>query len=262
VNGIFALRVFLSFLVGGSFVVILIRASKLFSYRIAAAIMSTPTTVFVGLIFLTWQEGVQATRNILPQLIIFILCSVLFAYLFSFGNKHRAYRSRLLAGLLGWLVAATVAAVSTRGINIFNAVILGCLFLVGFHLLFISTFHMKSTRIKAAPEHLLYRFFASGILMSIAVISAKLLGSFFGFIASTLPVMYTLSLSFILKDQGVDYLHNLVCTIPKMVVSILIFQVSLWWLLAIYDPYIAFLGAWLLSLCYAVIISRTLAPAK
>jgi hypothetical protein len=258
VNSIFVLRVALSFLVGGSFVLILIRASKLFSYRIAAAVMSTPTTVFVGLIFLTWQEGVQATRDVLPQLIIFILCSVLFAYLFSIGGKRRTYSSRLVSGLIGWLVAALLTAATTRGITIINAVVLGSLFLAAFHILFTITFHTKKIKTKRAPEHLLYRFFASGMLMSIAVISAKLLGPFFGFITSTLPVMYSLSLSFILKDQGVVYLHNLVRTIPKMVVSILLFQVALWSLLAIYNPYIAFLEAWVLSLCYAVIISRTL----
>ncbi|MHB1865395.1 MAG: DUF3147 family protein [Candidatus Saccharimonadales bacterium] len=227
----FAIKAILSFIVGGSFVSLVIWISEHSGPTIGGAIAGIPQTILISLASICLTEGSVATKiasNVIP---VILLASILYAYTFiqsarSIDGKNKHLLAILLA-MFVWLVAALIIHFIFHTSNIIVTSITGIFGIMIAHFIFKGWRSANPKSLKRSRHIYIVRFFISGAVVLAAVLAAKLLGPLWGGVISGFPATFSTSLYFLNKSQGCKFTEGFAKRLPLATISTLIFAVIL-----------------------------------
>ncbi len=248
---IFLLRIVLSFLVGGGYMVLILWLAKRFGHRASSALLSTPTTILVGSAFLIWQEGAGTLRDSLPSAALYMAPITIFTVGFMLG---KSVLSRIIISLLVWFPVALLVRLFFSEISALPALIIVSAWLFVSDIIFRKIFTVKKIKAAKPKNHNLIRFCVAGFLIAAAVIVSKLLGIFWGVLVATMPVMFLLSMSYFYIDYGSGYLENFAIKSPRILFGIVVFIFCLWASLGVVPVFLAYLVSWIASAVWAYFV--------
>lgn len=191
-NTVFALKVILSFFVGGVYAIgATVIADKLGS-KIGGLISALPSTVLFGLLFIAWTQSVQVSvsaMTIVPAT-IGLACVYLVTYVTLV--KKNVWLAVLVAGLI-WAVFA-YGLLALHVTNLFLSILIFCVF---FCIAYVFINHIytipakQGNKITYTTKILLLRGIISGGVVAFSVLMAKIGGPVLGVMFSTFPAMFT-----------------------------------------------------------------------
>lgn len=228
----FAIKVILSFIIGGAFVSTVIWLSEHLGSRIGGAIAGIPSTILVSLASIGVTEGSKAVYKASTIIPIVMVIALFYAWTFVFSARaiKKATDKHLKAtgiALLVWLVAAVIVHAIFANSNIVESVIV---FIIGACLAYLSFSRLRSAKPKkiTLPSNIFaIRFLIIGSVVALAVIFARVFGSTWGGIISTFPASFATSLYFLNKSQGCAFTEGFVKRLPASVVGVIVFIVIL-----------------------------------
>ena len=253
----FALKVILSFLVGGVYVSGIIWFSEKLGSRVGGALTGVPNTVLVSLVFINVTEDPRATKlatSIIPVMLIAVL---LYAWVFiktaSLTNKSRHLFSTATA-TIAWLLAAAVLRQSFAKTGFAYIVILTLVGIMLFQYVF-HTYAVVVPKKRMLPNSIyIVRFLATGAVIATAVVAARYLGPLWGGVISGFPATVVAVLYFLSKSQGSEFAKSFVKQLPLSVISSLIFVIVLHQTLTRTSTYLSFLISMAGALIYTLLL--------
>lgn len=192
---IFFIKLFLSFLVGGSYILISTIAADKLGSKIGGLITGLPSTVLFGLLFIGWTQTSEASveaTTLIPA-IIGVACLFLITYVYLV--KQNVWLA-IFAAILVWAIAA-YALIAAHITSFFISItIFFVLFLVAHifvtRILTITT--SKGNKIVYSPKIMLLRGLFSGLIVALSVILAKASSPLLGGIVSAFPATFSSTL--------------------------------------------------------------------
>ena len=253
----FALKVILSFLIGGGYVSGIIWFSEKLGSRVGGALTGVPNTVLVSLVFINVTENPQATKlatSIIPVMLIAVL---LYAWVFvktaSLTNKNRHLFATATA-TMAWLLAAAVLRQSFSKAGFVHIVIFTLVGIMLFQYIF-HTYAVILPKKRMLPNSIyIVRFLVAGAVIATAVVAARYLGPLWGGVISGFPATVVAVLYFLSKSQGGEFAKSFVKQLPLSVISSLIFVVVLHQTLTRVSTYISFLIGMACALIYTLVL--------
>lgn len=224
----FALKVVLSFLVGGAYVSGVIWASEKLGSRIGGAIAGLPSTILVGLAFIDLTEGPVAVHSAVAVVPLMFFATLIYGLVFmnsveKIKHKNKAFLATLVA--LGvWLVIILgIRKFSDFSfLSVVSATFIG---LLGFKYAFRNFQTIVPSNI-ILPKHIyFFRFVIGGAVIAGSVLAARYAGPQWGGIVSCVPAVLGSVLYFLSKSQGGKFLQGFLRRLPMGYISSLIFMV-------------------------------------
>jgi hypothetical protein len=257
----FALKVILSFLIGGGYVLAVVLFSERVGSRIGATIAGLPSTILIGIIFIILTSGSAAGRTALAIVPLMFSATLLYALVFIVITAKLTGRKRLISGVLiatfVWLVFS-LAIRQMASLPFWTIASLGTLSLIAFSIGLRKFRSVDTNRVKLPKSTHLLRFLIGGAIIATSVLAAKFLSPTWGGIVASFPAMLGVILYFLDKTQGNLFLRGFIQSLPVGYVSSLLFIVVTYILLATVRPVISIA----LGMLAAVIYTYTLASSK
>ncbi len=188
---IFIYKLTLSFLIGGSWVVIATVLADKFGSKIGGLISGLPSTVMFGLFFLAWTQNTEVAvkaTTIIP-IVGGINCLFLVSYMYL---VKKSLSKALLSSLFLWSIFSYFLV----RINFNNYVIS----LGGYVLLLVTSFYLaekvlkipsvKGRKIRYTPSLVIIRSLIGGVIVALAVYLGKIGGPILGGMFSMFPAMF------------------------------------------------------------------------
>lgn len=203
---IFILKLLLSFLIGGSWVILSTVFADKFGSKIGGLITGLPSTVIFSLLFLAWTQSphfaVQAT-TVSP---ISFGIGTLFVLSYIILVKKNIWTALIVSFLIWFILAIALVLIN------FNNYSLSLIsYLISFIIFFISVEYIlkiksiKGKKIIFTSKNIFLRGFLSGFIIAIAVIMGKIGGPIFGGIFSGFPAVFTSTMLITYFSQGADF---------------------------------------------------------
>ncbi|HUD10434.1 MAG TPA: DUF3147 family protein [Candidatus Saccharimonadales bacterium] len=262
----FALKVLLSFIVGGLAVSAVVWTSERLGSHIGGAIAGIPTTISLSLIFICFTEGSSTARASSVIIPVIILVGLLYTFVFTQAARYMNIRNKQLGATLiatmAWLVAAVIVRFVFANANLLVTVLV---FLVGVVIakyLFRNLRSAKPKKLNLPNSTYAVRFLVAGGVVASAVLATRLLGSLWGGVVSTAPAIASISLYLLYKSQGSAFTEGFVKRLPLSYVSAVVFVVILHTTLTHVPTYLAFLLGIIGSLTYTYILLIVNKPTK
>jgi hypothetical protein len=191
VDRVFLLKLFLSFALGGFWVVLATVLADKLGPKVGGLVSGLPSTVALGLFFLGWTQNAGAAVQAAAVVPLLAGINSLFLTNYVYWVK-KSVRLAVLSSLALWFVLAAVL-VSAR----FDDFTLS---LIGFGILFLSSFFLmervfqivsvRGRALRHAPRLILGRALGGGLAVSLAVYLGKVGGPLWGGVFSTFPAMF------------------------------------------------------------------------
>ena len=188
---VFLLKLFLSFALGGFWVVLATVLADKLGPKVGGLVSGLPSTVALGLFFLGWTQSTGAAVQAAAVVPLLAGINSLFLANYVYWVK-KSVRLAVLSSLALWFVLASVL-VSAR----FDDFTLS---LIGFGILFLSSFFLmervfqivsvQGKVLRHAPRLILARALGGGLAVSLAVYLGKVGGPLWGGVFSTFPAMF------------------------------------------------------------------------
>ena len=253
----FALRVILSFAVGGGYVSGIIWLSEKLGSRIGGALAGVPNTILISLVFINITEGPKSTKLAITIVPAMLVVTLFYAWVFVKAyslTKPKRYLFVSVIATLAWLVVSAILRKSLSKTDFVYIVILG---LAGISL-FQYALHqyavvMPKKRVLPSSVYMA-RFLVSGAVIAAAVVVARYSGPLWGGVVSSFPATVVTSLYFLSKSQGSEFAKSFVKRLPLGVISSLIFIIVLHLTLTRLPTLISFLLGMSCSLIYTFIL--------
>jgi hypothetical protein len=189
VDRVFLLKLFLSFAVGGAWVVLATVSADKLGPKVGGLVSGLPSTVALGLFFLAWTQNTGAAVQAVVPLVAGINSLFLANYVYW---VRKNVRLAVLSSLTLWFVLAA-ALVSARFDDFAVSLIgFGFLFLLSFYLMerVFKIVSVQGKVLRHAPRLILARALGGGLAVSLAVYLGKVGGPLWGGIFSTFPAMF------------------------------------------------------------------------
>lgn len=223
----FAIKLVLSFVVGGSWAILVSVAADKFGSKIGGLIAGLPSTLLFGLFFLGWTQNTQAAvtaTNVVPAAGImsnvFLLLYVLLI--------NRGLIIALVGSFLLWGVLAT--AVILTKVNNFPLFFLAYLVSVVFVYMLMDRWlkirSVAGAKIRYTPAILTVRGLISGSIVSLAVFLAKIGGPVFGGIFSMFPAMFSSTLIITYYSQGLSFSKAVAKSILVSGIGVVVYSIG------------------------------------
>jgi len=222
----FIIKVLISFVVGGLWVVITTVSADRFGTKIGGLIAGLPSTLLFGLLFIGWTQNpvasVQATT--LVPIISGINALFLFSYILL---TRKGFYFALFVSLVSWLVLSLLM-ILTKFNNFWILVIIYiCIYGVVLYLIEnkLKITSSKGKKIQYSKKQIVLRGLLCGVMVSFSVICGKLGGSILGGVSAMFPAMFisTLIISYI--TQGLEFSLGMAKSSMAGALSIVIFAV-------------------------------------
>jgi hypothetical protein len=189
---IFIIKLFLSFLIGGAWVVTATHLADKYGTKIGGIITGLPSTALVSLFFIGWTQspGVSAEATTIIPIIGAVNAFFLLAYI-TLVRKN--FWLALSCSFLVWSgLSLFLALINFRSFLLSIAIYVVVAFLC---FLFIEKgIKVKSERprpVKNTFNTLIFRGFFSGAIIAMAVVMGKIGGPLFGGMFAMFPAMFT-----------------------------------------------------------------------
>jgi hypothetical protein len=191
VDRVFLLKLFLSFTLGGFWVVLATVLADKLGPKVGGLVSGLPSTVALGLFFLAWTQSTGAAVQAAAVVPLVAGINSLFLANYVYWVRQNV-RLAVLSSLALWFVLAA-ALVSARFDDFAVSLIgFGFLFLLSFYLME-RVFKIVSVRgkvLRHAPRLILARALGGGLAVSLAVYLGKVGGPLWGGVFSTFPAMF------------------------------------------------------------------------
>jgi hypothetical protein len=225
-DSIFLLKLTLSFIIGGTWVILATIIADKFGTKIGGLITGLPSTLLFGLLFIAWTQtpdaAVQAT-TFAP--IVGGINSLFLVIFVSLGRK----------GIWKALAAATIfwAVLSSALIFIkFNDFVLS---LAGYILLFIISFYMfeyklriksvKGKKITYTKKQILLRGLISGSIVALSVLISRIGGPLLGGMFAMFPAMFMSTMVITSLTQGLNFASGVAKSAVISAISIVVYSI-------------------------------------
>lgn len=229
-NGLFILKLMLSFVVGGLWVVAATVMAEKLGPKVGGFISGLPSTVTLGLFFLAWTQSpgtaVQAT-TVIP--LVAGVNSVFLATYVCFVRKD--VKLAVFSSLSLWFALA-YALVKTHFDNY-------AVSLLGFAFLFSLSFFLmervfkiasiKGKSVRYTPSMIFARVLLGGVAVSLAVYLGRIGGPLWGGIFSTFPAMFISTMFVTYFAQGAQFSAGVMKSTMVSAVSVVAYAVSVRW---------------------------------
>ena len=214
------LKLFLSFIIGGVWVILVtISADKLGS-KIGGLISGLPSTLLFGLFFIGWTQSAQAASEATTIVPLINGISALYLCSFIYFIRRNNIWITLSVSLIIWLLLSFIANTLKPSSVLIS--LIGYLALLAFSFYLVKyKLKVKSVsgkKIKYTPSIILFRGLLSGSIVSASVYLAKIGGPQLGGIASLFPATFTSTLLITYFAQGPRFLMAIAKTM--MIASI------------------------------------------
>lgn len=220
----FFLKVVLSFLVGGSYVVTVILLSEKVSSRAGAALAGMPSTILIGLIFIILANGTAAGRDALAIIPLMFSATLLYALVFVYLAKLNNMMISISLATIAWL--AYSSAVKQLDFLSFAAItLIGVTSLALFRIGFTNFKSVDAKKVSLPHKINFLRFLAGGTIIAGSVLAAHYLDATWGGIIASFPALLGVVLYFLNKSQGSNYLLGFIKNLPLSYVSSLLFVI-------------------------------------
>lgn len=257
----FALKVILSFFIGGLFVAGVVWLTEKLGARVGAAIAGLPLVTLLGLVFICITSGPTITKEACLAMPIFVVSALFYGLVYEksisiLKIKSRDFVASLIA-LFAWVVTnLIIISRVVPNINFVIAIVISLIGIIIFYLLFYSYPSVGLHRHIITQKVNITRFFIAGSVVATSVIFARLLGPTWGGLAASFPVTIATSLYFLDKSQSDDFTKSFVKELPLALVSLLIFIIVLYATLLNMNAIGSFLIAIITAFIYAFIHTK------
>lgn len=249
----FALRLSLSFIVGGGWVTMITLATIRYGAKLGGLLAGFPSTVAFSLVFIGWTQSPQTAVEATTGLPFSLGFTATFALVYSYVTRNARLSVGLLVALLYWSVSAVgVSELVFRGYVVFSTAIVCFYVICGIGLLLLAR-----RREKTAPTHGVrptifqwaWRYAVAGGMVVSAVFLSETLGPVVGGIFASFPAIITSTIYITGSVEGVEATRGM--ALPVMLSTI--FAVIPYITIARYSfpAYGPFLGT---AVCYSVAI--------
>ncbi len=256
----FALKVILSFLVGGAYVSFIVWYAEKLGSKIGGTIAGIPTTLLVSLAFIYIAEGAHATKIASSIVPLLITAALFYSYIFAKTLKltQNSYKNIVatLAATVLWLGFSLAVHNLFQSSSFLIVTVTAIAGGVIFHYIFRHFPDKKPKKLKLSKNVYLVRFVLAGTVVSLAVLSSHYIGATWGGVVASFPATIASSLYFLSKSQGDSFIEGFIKRLPKSFVSTLIFVVILHLLLTNLPTLTSFFIAIIAALFYTYILIR------
>ncbi len=257
----FALKVILSFLIGGGYVLAVVLISERVGSRIGATIAGLPSTILIGIIFIILTSGSEAGRTALAIVPLMFSATLLYALVFIIITAKINGRKRLIAGVgvatTIWLIYSLIIR-QLASLPFWVIVMLGVASLIAFSVGLSKFRSVNTNRVKLPKSTHTLRFLTGGAIIAASVLAARYFSPTWGGIIASFPAMLGVILYFLDKTQGNLFLRGFIRSLPIGYVSSLLFVVVTHALLATVHPAISIA----LGMFAATVYTYVLATSK
>jgi hypothetical protein len=221
----FYLKLFLSFLIGGSWVILATYLADKLGAKIGGLIAGLPSTLLFGLLFLGWTQSpsvaVQAT-TIVPLIGgINGLFLVVFVALAHMGLVVSLGTATIVWGVLSYLALMLHVSFAT-GLMTY-VVTLGIAYLCMEHLLKVQT--VKGSRVTYSTSLIVARGILSGLVIALTVYLGKVGGPALGGMSSMFPAMFITTIVIAYLTHGTQFATSLAKSTLLSAASVVMFAV-------------------------------------
>lgn len=203
---IFIIKLLISFLVGGLYVVLSTIAADKLGSKIGGIITTLPSATLFGFLFIAWTQSVNAmveSTTLVPA-VVGIACAYLITYVIT---VKRNLAVALAASLLVWLLL-TYILIASHIVNFVTSIIIFIICFIIAYLVIAYIFKITSRKanpIKYSLKILLIRGLISGLTVSLAVFIAKIGGPILGGVFTSFPATITSTLIITHLTHGKDF---------------------------------------------------------
>ena len=253
----FALRVALSFLVGGAYVSGIIWCSEKLGSKVGGALAGIPNTILVSLAFICLTTNAHSTQISATIIPVMIVAALFYSWVFvQVSGRGKATRGPLFATLIAvfaWLILALVLRSSLSNASFVYVVVLSMFGTGLFYVLFQKYPGIKPKKIPTSNSVYIVRFLTGGAIVAGAVIAAHYSGPIWGGVVGSFPAL-SMTLYFLNRSQGPEFTKSVVKRLPLSVISTILFIVVLELTLTRVNTPLSFLIAIACALMYTYIL--------
>jgi hypothetical protein len=192
----FALKILLSFVVGGIWITLATMSAEKFGSKIGSVLAGLPSTVVVALFFITWAQGPEtayAATTVIP-LATSINCFLAIAY--AIVAVRRGPFLGLGAGWLVWLIGQNLLiafGVNRVGVSVILALVNVAIAYCVFEFVLKVRSHARVSLHYTAGQ-IVWRALFSGTIIACSVIMSRVAGPVWGGIFASFPAVFSSTL--------------------------------------------------------------------
>lgn len=205
-DNIFLLKVVLSFLIGGAWVLAATIIADKYGTKIGGLIAGLPSTLLFGLIFIGWTQNPQIAVQATTIVPIIGGINTIFLIIFASQIKNGLLKSLSYSFAL-WIILSFLAIAVT--ITNYGAILLSYIIMFSASFYFFEyKLHVPSVvgrKIKYTQSQLLLRGLLSGLIISLSVLFAKIGGPTLGGMLGMFPAMFTSTLVISYLTHGFQF---------------------------------------------------------
>ena len=205
-DSVFYLKLFLSFLIGGSWVLLSTFIADRFGSKIGGLISGLPSTVLFGLLFMAWTQTpvvAVAATTIFPAA---EAATTFFVMTYILLVQQKIWKSLGIAFIVWFTIA--FGLIYTHFTSYIFSFVIYLISLLVFYVIVEKRLHINSiagAKIQYTPRIIFLRGVLSGFVIAIAVFLGKLGGPLFGGISSAFPAMFTSTIIITYFSRGASF---------------------------------------------------------
>lgn len=250
IENIFLLKLVLSFLVGGGYLVSVVAIAEKFGPKVGGILAGIPSTILIATIFIAWTEGAEVTRQSLLLIPIVIVISQIFVLAYLLLSRANLIVGILLAIVI-WIAFAWPVRYLLSDISFWTSFTIGIIGSLAFGYYFRRFNDIKKVALPTGLKVHAVRFVAAGTVVALAVLFARILGPFWAGIVTTFPALFATSLYFLTKTRGNKFAKAFSKQLPISIIGSTLFVASLYILLNAIPAVLAFVVSIAVSVLYA-----------
>lgn len=218
---IFIIQLIASVIIGGLFVAIQSLLAERAPQRVAGILLSIPSTLAIGLIFIALSISSSAVAGVVAVIpasfgvtLVFIVAYVYLANVLRF-RKMAAIIVSTIGAILTWLLLAVPFAYFQINNLALSLSVYAILVLVSHYFLAIRpTIETKSIHIRYTVTQKIMRAVIGGAIIGLIVFLSKSLGPFWGAVFTAFPAVYLSTLLIVHYQHGKNFLFHIARALP------------------------------------------------
>ena len=225
-DSLFIVKVISSFIVGGGYIALVTRVSEVLGAKLGAVITATPTTALIGMIFLALSGNESDLASASPGIIVGLGAGITLIVCYVHLHKILGTLTALLTSIIIWFVFVFLMGqldITTTASTV---------------VLFLIVYAISVFALREIPEHkaekkvvtinmLLMRALFAGTVIASAQIAARIVGPFWGGIATSFPAMFISTIVILEREQSHHFTASIIKHLPLGIFSILAFAITL-----------------------------------
>jgi len=255
-NDPFLIKLILSFIVGGLWIMLVSVLIEKLGTKIGGIIGGLPSIAWVSLFFIGLTQGTKAASMATTRVPLMVGVSSLFLILLM-KLIEKKYLYAMTLGLFFWSSVALV--ITLLNFNSFEISVVVWILLISIcYYLVTRKFTIKSRgkiHITYSFKQILGRAFFAGSLVAFAVLLSRIGGPVFGGIFASFPALYISTFSIAYHTHGIDFTRSLAKSlVVSGMTTTAIYVIVVHYLYLVFDLYSATVIAYFISIVSAFFV--------